>query len=503
MDTCLASLMSKSGGLACAHRLTSPLVAAVGAAAVVALVLLQLDQLLLVLVGIALSFLLQRPSDAPQRRARKFSAASPERARKSSVALERGRRPFAAAAEAPCSFVAVESAAAARRELRATPAPPPPLPIRRPALTSRDFAGQVDELVVQITPGPASERLVERLRAHVAAVIAPVFPGADVVAVLSGDISSRTAFGQAEPEVNIVTSVDPLALRAWLGECSGFSAREPPQARNERKAALQGCLTPLIRHGGFRFRRLVTASKSQEPRATLIAPPSVHGGGGDNVAVCFSVNSGTPLRHAALVAECTRIFWQAKALMLFVKHWARNRSLCHTNALSPYAWALLVAHFLQVGRPSASRSLLPPLRGALTADGRPTWLRGSSFAPRPCDDVDIRVAELFSDLLDFYSGFAWSQEVVSVRRGARAAAVAAPPDDDLHVPTSVGLPNIEDPFEPGRNVAENMKKALVAHLHVELARARALLSSGASLEVLTQPWEPSGADGEGWDERPS
>lgn len=432
----------------------------VGVAATLALIFLELHQLLLVLIGVGLSFASQRPSAAAQRSAKKQKMQSWQRSTDD-------------------VSVPVSSLAVAKRE----PKVPVSLPISRPRLMSTDFGGQVQELVAQIAPSPATDLIVERLRVHVAAMIAPVFPSAHIFAVVFGDISSRTAFGQAEPEVNIVANVDPAELEAWLGESGGFSGRGPPRVQNPRKAALQGCLTPLIQHGGFKFRRLVTSGKTKEPKATLIAPPCVHGGCGDNVAVCFAVNGSTPMRHAAVVADCARMCKLVKPLILLVKHWARNRSLCHANALSPYAWALLVVHFLQVGRP-----LLPPLRGA--GGGA-----GCELRLVPCGQAFVEdaaaapsVADLFAELVSFYAAFPWNDEVVSLRRSGVSAPLSASARDRA-------APTVEDPFEPGKNVVEDIRPSLVVHLHKELLRARQLLASGASLEVLTEPWEPPAASG--------
>lgn len=453
----LISSLTRRCGIETPLSLT--LVVLVCFAAVLALVLLELDQLLLVLIGVGLSYALQGTSGKPQQSTKNRSVQ---------------RRPcFSKDALLPCSTQAV-----AKRE----PKSPVALPITRPRLMSTDFGGQVQELIAQITPGPASDLIVERVRAHVAAMIGPLFPSAHVVAAVFGDISSRTAFGQAEPEVNIVANIDTAELEEWLGESCELSLHGPPRTRNTRKAALQGCLTPLIQGGGFKFRRLVTSGKAKDPKATLVAPPCVHGCCSDNVAVCFSVNGSTPLRHAAVVADCSRICKPAKPLILLVKHWARNRSLCHANALSPYAWALLVVHFLQVGR-----RLIPPLRGI--APPGP-----NSPAPRlvPRSGVDLEdesavsVADLFAELISFYAAFPWGEEAVSLRRGDSPSASSG--GSSLS-----SAPTVEDPFEPGRNVAEDMRVSLVPHLHKELLRARELLASGASLEVLTEPWEPPAA----------
>jgi len=53
-------------------------------------------------------------------------------------------------------------------------------------------------------------------------------------------------------------------------------------------------------------------------------------------------------------------------------------------------------------------------------------------------------------------------------------------------------PNIEDPFEPARNLADNLSSEGIQRMKEELQRADALLAAGeeASLSELLEPWAP-------------
>jgi len=105
----------------------------------------------------------------------------------------------------------------------------------------------------------------------------------------------------------------------------------------------------------------------------------------------------------------------------------------------------------------------------------------------------LAVGELFRRFVHFYRrGVDWRREAVSVRLGRRAAP-------SLHLMLHIiahedgrseSGPGIEDPFDPGRNVGASLTALGVARLHEEFARADALLSRGASLSELLEPWAP-------------
>merc|ERR1719191_624710 len=136
--------------------------------------------------------------------------------------------------------------------------------------------------------------------------------------------------------------------------------------RKLQKSAIRVC-TSLLVSVGFKFRR--SSFRSEEPKVTLLAPPSLRV---SDVAipVDFSVNNTTPLYNMALLTECGQMDPRAKLLILVVRRWAKDRGICHASKghLPPYAWSLLVIYFLQVGNRDEG-PLLPPLEEFALSSG--------------------------------------------------------------------------------------------------------------------------------------
>lgn len=387
------------------------------------------------------------------------------------------------------------------------------VPVRAPTFSTECFAEQVSELLILITPTAESERLAQQLAQTARSAIQQVFPEVEVVGFASGDVARGTAFGVAVPELEIVASASPHILVQHLqGRLSkGGLSMAKVDTRKLQKSAIRVCTDYLVSEGGFKFRR--SAFRGQEPKVTLMAPPSASG---KRIAVDFSVNSMTPLYNAALITECGRIDSRAKSLILFVRRWAKDRGVCHAakGHLAPYAWTLLAIYFLQVGVEGVP--LLPPLRGFKMASGLAVRRGGESDSKRSGDKggaaleastvVKAPVSDLFIQFVNFYAQeIDWHKEAVSVRLGRRASA-------NLHLmlhiivhedqSTEVG-PSIEDPFEPARNLGMSTTSVGMARLREEFARARALTSHNVLLSELLEPWAPServrGSSDEGGD----
>ncbi|CAK0814322.1 unnamed protein product, partial [Prorocentrum cordatum] len=125
------------------------------------------------------------------------------------------------------------------------------------------------------------------------------------------------------------------------------------------KSAIRAFTDRLVSAGGFKFRR--SAFRDQEPKVTLLAPPSLGGASGEAIAVSIFVNAAIPMYSAALLTECGQMDARARALVLLVRRWAKDRGVCHASKghLSPYQWSLLTIYFLQVGVEEGQ--ILPPL----------------------------------------------------------------------------------------------------------------------------------------------
>jgi hypothetical protein len=339
------------------------------------------------------------------------------------------------------------------------------------------------------------------------------------------------------PEVDLVVSVNPDALpgqlKGRLARC-GVASQGNLDARKVQKSAIRACTDRLVSAGGFKFRR--SAFRGQEPKVTLLAPASFtspfaathlaarreeQDANSDKagVPVDLSVNTMTSIHSDAVLQACTRLDARAKALVVLVRRWARDRGICLAakGHLSPYAWSLLTAFFLQVTL-EGDLPMLPCLEGvqvgksgaiiqpAQPQTGVPEWTPKVGLTSSRSRVAEKSIGTLFAEFVNFYhNDFNWRSEAVSIRAGRRAAPDMAM---QLHiivsstgVPEQVG-PHIQDPFEPRSNLGTSMTVEGFTRMREELARAVEILgrqSPEPSLEELLEPWvvPNSGLDAEG------
>jgi len=386
-------------------------------------------------------------------------------------------------------------------------------PVLPPTFSSTGWDAEVNELLDQISPTASGEKAVKTLATLVERVIRPILPEVEVVGFASGNFAQGKAFGVAVPEVDVIASVSPAALARCLQQRSGPGAdwRDATVESNPwklQKWAIRACTDRLVATGDFKFRR--SAFQSNEPKVTLLASMST-GIGGEAIAIDFSVNAVTPLYNAALLTECGHMEYRAKALILLVRRWAKDRGICHApkGHMTPYAWSLLAIYFLQVGACSEG-SLLPALKEFAASSGlmsksktskstsqRDSAKEGPATLPPASTQTGekMSIGLLFKEFIHFYhTQFDWHGEAVSVRLGARAAPSLGLP---LHIvekedgtSSEVG-PSIEDPFQMSRNLGSHMTADSLRRLHEELARAEALCAKDASVTELLQPWCPA------------
>mmetsp|Transcript_27637 Transcript_27637/g.44422 ORF Transcript_27637/g.44422 Transcript_27637/m.44422 type:complete len:516 (+) Transcript_27637:117-1664(+) len=377
---------------------------------------------------------------------------------------------------------------------------PSSVPILAPKFESVGFDAEVNELVNQLVPSDEENVGVEKLAEYVRVLLQKILPEVDITGFAHGSLKRGTAFGVAVPEVDIVASVTPTMLAQSMRQRARSGRPENIDLRKLQKSAIRACTDQLVAQGGLKFRR--SAFRGDEPRVTLLVTPPL-GFFPDAIPIDFSVNSVTPFYTAALLAESGKLEWRAKALILFVKRWAKDRGICHVakGHLSPYMWSLLVMYFLQV---RGDGPLLPPLASFALSSGllpnssatRVSESRGASVSDDSSGDVegDLSVGKLFHEFVIFYcQHFDWRNEAVCVRLGRRA-----PPDSQLplHVVLDANgkqcqlVPAIEDPFSPKSNLSTLMNAMSLERLHQELRRAVELCEGGASLTALLAPWAP-------------
>lgn len=375
---------------------------------------------------------------------------------------------------------------------------PSTMPIFAPKFNSSGWEAEVSELVSQLTPGEEEEQAVQRLVLHVRQTIQAIFPSVEVSGFAHGSLKCGKAFGVAVPEVDIVANISPVVLSQRLQQrCPQLDVKKL------HKSAIRMCTDRLVASAGLKFRR--SGFRGEEPRVTLLVPSHL-GFFTDAIPVDFSINSVTPFYTAALLTECGQIEPRAKALILLVKRWAKDRGICHAakGHLSPYIWSLLVIYFLQVGVEEEG-ALLPMLEAfkissnLMTSNGVANIIPKDQTSSSSCGETEavkeLSVAQLFCRFVAFYGQhFKWSKEAVSIRLGRRAAPSLSLP---LHIVlredgiTSDIGPTIEDPFKAANNLGSCMNTVSLTRLHEELTRAVDLCTRGSSLTQLLEPWVPA------------
>lgn len=373
---------------------------------------------------------------------------------------------------------------------------PSSMPVCAPKFESIGWEAEVSELVSQLTPGADEDQAVQRLVAHVRQSIQALFADVEVTGFAHGSLKCGKAFGVAVPEVDIVANLNPVVLAQRL-QARG----QQVDVKKLHKSAIRTCTDRLVSHGGFKFRR--SAFRGEEPRVTLLVPASL-GLFTDAIPIDFSINSVVPFYTAALLTECGQMEARAKALILLVKRWSKDRGICHAakGHLSPYSWSLLAMYFMQVGVDEEG-PLLPALESfkissnlmtSNTAKSKRKTSPSPSGSSKSDEVAKISVAKLFCSFVHFYNKrFDFRDEAISIKLGKRAPPSLSLP---LHVIISedgnsrdVG-PSIEDPFKTGNNLGNCMNTMSLKRLREELARADDLCVRGASLTELLQPWVP-------------
>mmetsp|Transcript_22288 Transcript_22288/g.50993 ORF Transcript_22288/g.50993 Transcript_22288/m.50993 type:complete len:519 (-) Transcript_22288:113-1669(-) len=370
-------------------------------------------------------------------------------------------------------------------------------PVPAPTFTADGYEDAVEELLGQIAPSSQGDKVVQELVRRVEQTLKPFIPEAEVVGFAGGDLTRGTAFGVAVPEVDVVVNV-PLSVLCtrMQGRLSMMEGRQPAPAeravdeRKLQKSAIRACTDRLVAQGGFKFRR--SAFRGQEPKVTLLAPVGM-GVHSEAIPIDFSVNIMTPLYNATLLAECGRLAPPAKALILMVKRWAKDRGVCHAakGHLSPYSWSLATVFFLQVG---VDEPLLPALQGFVNSEGKILPKPLSGGASKETGKWSKTTGQLFKDFITFYSSeFKWQEEVLSIQTGQRQKHCSTGdfPTKDLSGGEEAILGvHIEDPFEPMRNLGACMTETSFGRLQEELTRAAEICSRDCTLTELLTPWVP-------------
>lgn len=322
---------------------------------------------------------------------------------------------------------------------------PSVVPVQAPKFQATGFDAEVKELLQNLQLTNTVRAQVDSITQRVKDLLLPIFQGSTTLEgyALANPLTG-TAFGVAVPDVEIVVT-------------SGSNAQVGSEASKYQKSLIRTCTDRLVT-GGFKFRR--SAFRGNEPKVTLISPPSADGQAG--IPFNLSVNAVTPSRAQRIFEACQRCPCAAE-LLLLERRWAKDRGISHAakGHLSPYCWMLLGIYYLQdVG-------ILEPGLGFLNST--------------PKTKSTMSSAELFKSFMRFYANYSWT-EVISVGRRSKALP--------MRMVDGVAAPVIEDPFEIGVDLANGMHSQSLQRLRDELRRSMELCARGASLAELLEPWVP-------------
>jgi len=372
------------------------------------------------------------------------------------------------------------------------PAPRPEIrkpsaqPVTAPVFSSQGWNAEVDELIKQLSPTPESLQTIKQITDFIKVKIQPIIPEAEVTGFASGDLPGGTAFGVAVPDLDVVVTVNPSTLAKQMLGRFRSNDMQKVDMRKVQKSAIRACTDALVSSGPIKFRR--SSFRGEEPKVTLLVT-SAFGVHSQAIPVDFAVNGVMAVHNAALLADCGSMDPRAKSLILMVRRWAKYRGICHAakGHLSPYAWSLLVIHFLQ-----ASQSKLPPFEEFESCKHlkhrQSKASSGTQWSPPSDDGPPKAVGDLFKDFIEFYTAsFDLCNEMVSIRVGSRG-----PPglSRSLPEPQSETQVCIEDPFNPTCNLGSDLTTFTWSRLQDELRRAAALCAEGCSLTDLLEPWKP-------------
>jgi len=319
----------------------------------------------------------------------------------------------------------------------------------------------------------------------------PILPEAEIFGFASGSLNSGAAFAVAVPDLEIVVCMDPKDLHRRLQGRTGLGG--VLDNKKVYKAALRTITDRLVQTAAFKFRR--SAFRDEEPKVILLAPATTSSD--QVVPLSLGVNNTTPFDATALLAECYQQQPKARALILLVRRWAKDRGLSHVAAghLPPSTWTLLAIYFLQVGFDGGSM-LLPPLVNFTMYAKSKGGQGGGGQLPSlvQVSECGSSLGELFKSFFHFFAcQFDWRHEVVCPRLGRRGLPSSKFPSHILWQEDGKSGhdgPRIEDPFDTATNLGSFMTVQSFARLCEEFRRADRLCAKGISLTALLEPWAP-------------
>lgn len=329
--------------------------------------------------------------------------------------------------------------------------------VSQPLVVRTGVDGEIEAIARSSTATKTDDAIARKILRMAQKCIYPVLPEAEIAAFSGGHLEMVGASG-AKPEVDMVITVDPtiLAERLKAYFVKGQS-RIQKSLDTLHPDALQKTATKVLSERLTFVRFWRSQFSGPEPMIVLLVPVEL-GFFDYPIRLNFTVNTPYPLRLNKLVCKETA---QSKELIQLVCRWARDRCIANTSKGQPhpYAWGLMVVHFLRHN----------------SATG---------------DVSDKPTAELFKKFVNFYAG-------VFQARGT-PVSLCFSDEAPKHSPESAlwGIPYVEDPFDSSKNAVSHMTADGMSRIEQELARAIEILSRGRStLCDLLERWTPPSTPG--------
>ncbi|KAJ3183926.1 hypothetical protein HDU87_006044 [Geranomyces variabilis] len=232
--------------------------------------------------------------------------------------------------------------------------------------------------------------------------------------------------------------------------------------------------TGLKRHG---MTEIYTVAAAKVPICKFYDPEY-------HVNCDINVNNPVALRNTELIKEYVKIDSRVRPMMLVIKFWTRQRKLndaAKGGTLSSYCWAMM-RYFAET---HSNKSKLNPV-----------LLNGVDCSFHPGDDYvgfgspnKETLGGLVHAFFRFYAEeFDYESFVISVRHGC--CLTKAQKGWDVDVERNRRFLCVEEPFNTQRNLANSADAYSIIGLRREFDRGASMLSVGADLDDVCEPYVP-------------
>lgn len=318
-------------------------------------------------------------------------------------------------------------------------------------------SGLVEMVVRKSIPTIADEALATRIAHMCEQCIKQVVPEAEVKGVAVGNLKELGREG-SKPEVDVVMTVDFAILEKRLRDICAVDDRCKKDT-SFLPGSLRKTATKMMYERMTIFARYWRSQLSGPDCMMVMLLPENSGFGNQQILINFQVNVQHSLRRSSLLSKNKK---HVSELIAFVCYWARER--CVTNSarglLHKYGWAALVQHFVKYNVDATT------------------------------DKDTLNMFEKF--VVHFASKFEESDQELSFA----FSNVKMPNSEEKRM---FNLPYIEDPMEPGSDLAHFVNADGMERIVSEFSRAREILAQRSkdvehTASRLLERWQPTLAD---------